>query len=344
VTPYAIENKGAGIYWLHVYDNNWPDQPRYLTFNLNNESWAYNFAALNPGVEPDIWQGDARTDSLMLRPTSAHLASGWACPFCRHSGVQGAGEQTNQVEFQLLGEGQLLVIDAQGRGIGYEFTRQQFINEIDGAEVQEDYGGLGLEMPPLYRLPQEPSQTPYIVYVAGQTDTQPVDADLLMSGPGFAVGLEFIQINPGEDLLMTIRPDGRQITFNASEEGTFGPDIFLALDPDPAGDSYSFDVGGFELESFKTVTVTLDLDSGLLLFTDDDGAADTYALNVLRIGADGTQEYFANDDVELGGDSNAALNFGAWDGAGAMAVDIDGEEQMLPNEHPNRSHNRSHNR
>src|SRR5262249_749767 len=142
-----------------------------------------------------------------------------------------------------------------------------------------------------------------------------------------------IQINPGQDLLMTISPNGRQITFNASEEGTFSPDIFMALDPDPDGDSYIFGVAGFALSSFKTVTVTLDLPNGLLHFQDDDGAADTYDLDVQRIKADGTQEYFTNNDIVLGGESNAAADFGAWDGTGDMTVDIDGQAQSFPNEH-----------
>jgi hypothetical protein len=238
------------------------------------------------------------------------------------------------VTFELVGQGELLILDPLERAIGYDFEYEQYLNEIEGAEILRTVGGLGIAQSPAYRLPLLAGSVPYTLYVAGGAITEPVEADVVMSGPGYVVTLGALDVSPGEDLQMTVSPDGRQITLNASEEGAFGPDITLALDPDPEGDSYLFDVAGFELAAFRTVTVTLDIDNGLLYFEDDDGGSDVYALDVLRIAADGSEFYYANDGVALDADDDAAMNFGLWDGEGDMIFTIDGTEQPYDNEYP----------
>lgn len=333
VTPYAIENKGNGIYWLYVYDNNAPGETRYMVFDLNRETWQYAFGAINPAQPPNIWEGSARTDTLVFRPTSAHLNGGWACPFCNET-VSASGVRTtnSSVTFELFGQGEVLVLDSEQRAIGYDFERDQFINEIAGSDVMPKFDGLGVESAPTLRLPLQAANDPYTVYVAGKTEAEPVNADMFMFGPGYAVGLSALQINPGQDLLMTMRPDGRQITFNASQQGTVSPDIVIAVDSSDSDDSYLFGIGGFALDAFKTVTVTLALEQGLLYFTDDDGGADTYALEMLRIRPDGSEAYYENANVELSRGADAAMNFGAWDGSGGVTFNLAGQETVLANE------------
>ncbi len=333
VNPYAIADKGGGIFWMYVYDNNEPNKDRYVIFDTNANTWRYAFGALNPSEPVAGWEGNAQTKTIRMRPTTALNKGLWACPFCGGQ-VQTAGgpQVVDNISLQLLGEGKMLIINQEGRKIGWDFENDRYVNEISGSQVDQIDGGLGKDEPPIYTLPQPNTNAPYTVYVSGDTLDNPVDADLIMTGPGFAVGLEYIAVSPGEDLLMTLRPDGRQITFNASEEGTYGPDIYFALDPDPDGDSYIFTIAGFVLSSFKTVTVTLDIQQGQLYFEDDDGGSDTYALAVLRIKNDGTEQYYANDGVVLGGDADAAMNFGAWDGQGTMSFTIDGQVTDLGNE------------
>ncbi|MEM7535248.1 MAG: CARDB domain-containing protein [Chloroflexota bacterium] len=331
VTPYGIENKGNGIYWLYFYDNNWPDKERYMIFDTNRETWLYSFGALNPAEQSGAWQGDARTQSLALRPTSAHLTSGWACPFCNSDEFARQGA-TPMLEFNLTGEGgAMLIVDPNNKAVGYDFETEQEINELSDAVVSENIGGQGQELVPTYRLPvvTDGMYPWYDVYVAARYLTGTVDSDLQINGPGFSVGLEFIQISEGEDLLITVSPDGRQLTFNASEEGLWGPDIYFALDPDPEGDSYIFSIEGFVLESFKTITTTIDLDTKQLLFEDDDGASDTYALEVLRIDKDGNEFFFSNDAVEVGAEDEAAMDFGSWDGESDMRITIGGTTQTF---------------
>ncbi len=333
VTPYAIEDKGNGIFWLYFYDNNWPGQPRYMIFNTVRETWVYEFASLNPSQPSDPWSGDARTDSLVLRPTNAHLSSGWACPFCHNStNVHGASVENDSVIFMLMGEGEMMVVNGDKHGVGFDFERQQFINDVAGAEVQEWIGGLGVDQSPILILPQQLGSEPYKVHVAGKTVEQAVNAELLVAGPGFVAGLSALKINPGEDMLITISPDGRDVSFTASEQGTFSPDFFMALDPLDSSDSYIFGVGGFELDAQKKVDVALNLNSGLLTFSDNDGETDTYAVEILRVADNGTVSYYNNNDIQLGGSSDAAMNFGAWDGSGDIEGTIDGETTLFTNQ------------
>ncbi|MEZ4658156.1 MAG: hypothetical protein R2911_11330 [Caldilineaceae bacterium] len=333
VNPYAIANKGNGIYWLYVYDNNWPGAERYLIFDTNQETWLYNFGAINPGQAQGAWWGDAQTGTLRLRSATVLNSGGWVCPFCGQAEPNpGQTPVDYQVQFQMFGAGKMLIVDQQGRMVGWDFNNSQYVNQISDSSVDQIDNGTGVQLPPIYTLPATDSPDPYIVYFSGDTLSEVVDADLMMAAPGFVVGLEYVQINPGHDLLTTISPDGRQITFNASEEGTYAPDIYFALEPDANGDSYLFGVGGFTLSSLKTVTVTLDFENGLLYFNDDDGAADVYAILVVRIRADGEVEYFMNESVMLDAESDAAMNYGAWDGENAMPIIIDGETQNFDNE------------
>jgi hypothetical protein len=289
-------------------------------------------------VPANPWQGDASTDSLVLRPTSAHKLSGWACPFCQQSGVNGRSPRaTSEVTFELVGQGQMLILDQKARAIGYDFKRNKYINQIAGADLREFMGGTGIEYSPIYSVPLvQGNNEPYTILLSGDTVSNPVLADLLMSGPGFAVGLADVNVKPNTTLNVKIRPDGRQITFLSTEAGLTSPDIFLALDPDRNGYSYIFGVGGFDLPVNKRVSVTLDLANGKLLFEDNDGASDTYDLFVIRISPSGAVDIYENGGVTIpqssGTTGNAEMNFGAWNGEGAMTFTVDGVNQTLANE------------
>lgn len=323
VTPYAIENKGNGIYWLWIYDNNWPDVPRYFIFDVNQETWRYDLASTDPNQPVEPWEGDATTESLEVRPTTAHLRTGWACPFCGQSVSASGVYLNNNVEFQLRGQGQMLVVDSQGHKVGYDATQNSTYNQIDGAEMrtllQRQVDGQGR----FYRMPLQQANSPYTVFVSGKNNPTAINADLTMNGPGYVMGLKSVHVNPNQNLKMTMRPDGRQITFNASESSV-SPAIFLALDHGPNGHSYRFSVDGFELSAFKTVTVTLDLERGLFTFQDNDESTDQYHASILRITTQGEEQNFQSGQLTLSPNQDAVLHFGTWNGNGGMQLTLGG--------------------
>lgn len=62
ITPYAIEEKGNGVYWIRVYDNNHPDDPNhYIVINSTNNTWSYI-------KDWTVWYGNAHTHSLGIVP------------------------------------------------------------------------------------------------------------------------------------------------------------------------------------------------------------------------------------------------------------------------------------
>ena len=76
--PLAIDFPDNDHAVVHVYDSNWPDKDRYVTFDLKKKEWSFSFSGKDPGNDPNIWsgkQGDVDITSLTSRLTST-------CPFC----------------------------------------------------------------------------------------------------------------------------------------------------------------------------------------------------------------------------------------------------------------------
>ncbi len=334
ITPFAVEDMGEGNYRVHVYDNNYPKETRYVEINKTKQTWNYR-TATKPGEPVDEYRGDAKTQTLELTATSLRdPGTYFACPFCdetaedsHHASIGAQGQKRKvapeeEVEFALNGEGDILITTAEGKRLGFDFRRNQFVNEISGADVIPFKGGLGKDIPPTYQLPYNERGKPYTVNISGGPLKKEVDADLTMTGPGFAVGFEGIRIDPGEIMTMTMRPDGRQLTFNASQDAET-PAIFLAVDPDEDGASYLFEIEGMKLDAGKTVTVTLDTDKGQLFFKDDDGNEDEYDVKMTRINDDGTENVYEEDDLDIGDADSYEMQFGKWDGKGPICFKDD---------------------
>jgi len=76
--PLAIEFPDNDHAVLHVYDSNWPDKDRFVTFDLKKKEWSFSFSGKDPSNDPNIWtggKGDIDIASLTTRKTSS-------CPFC----------------------------------------------------------------------------------------------------------------------------------------------------------------------------------------------------------------------------------------------------------------------
>ena len=213
ITPYAVEDKGEGVYWLYVYDNNFPGEERHVVITTTTNTWRYNTAA-NPDDPPELYEGDANSHSLDLSKNSWRDQTPFACPFCADA---------TQVEFSLTAGGELLVTDAEGRRVGYDPATGQMVNEIPGARIVRLRGAS-----PRYKLPVPEGDAPYRVVVSGQSLAQEVDTNLVMVGPGYVSGFEHIQLEQGKDLRMSMSPDGRQLTFDKGQS-VREPEVFTAF-------------------------------------------------------------------------------------------------------------------
>ena len=57
VTPIAIALRADGVLEVLNYDNNYPGQITAVTIDPSTETWSYDMAATNAGVDANIWSG-----------------------------------------------------------------------------------------------------------------------------------------------------------------------------------------------------------------------------------------------------------------------------------------------
>ncbi len=80
ITAYAIEEKGNGIYWIMVYDNNYPDEERYIVVDTRNNTWTYQSATMS-GLSQDVYDGVGRRNQFQIAPVDSRLGK-FTCDFC----------------------------------------------------------------------------------------------------------------------------------------------------------------------------------------------------------------------------------------------------------------------
>jgi hypothetical protein len=332
ITPYAVEDMGDGLYHILVYDSNYPGVSKYVDLNAKEETWRYHTAA-DPSQTANDYVGDASTNSLTVQNLAARELDVYGCPFCPddsertslHHVSATKNLKKDQVGFALTGEGEYLITGPNGKRIGYDFAKSRFVNEIPDADVIPDLGGLGKNVPAEYRLPHISSSKPYTINVAGKSIDHEVDADLDMEGPGFVVGFQDILVDPGENLIMTISPNGRELSFTASQDGQT-PKIFITTATSRKEPSYFFEIGGIKLSPGKTVTMKLDLKKEKLFFKDNDAKRDAYDVLVTRVNPDGTKNSYEHHDLEIAKKTdNYEMDFSKWDGKGKMCFEDDDE-------------------
>ncbi len=73
ITPYAVYDKGDGLYDIAVYDNNFPFKERAVEVDTNTDTWAYE-VLINPSAPATIARGDAETKTLQLVEVTDTLA------------------------------------------------------------------------------------------------------------------------------------------------------------------------------------------------------------------------------------------------------------------------------
>lgn len=357
--PIAVED-GGNFYKIHIYDNNFPGETRYIYVNkTGTQQWSYNSTA-NPNAKPD-YIGDTSTQTLDLTATSwregkcfdsyfandIDVGCGIETAFLKKSPFIGASFlKTNQTgdedgedaEFFLTGEGDMLVIDGNGNSLGYDPETDEFYDEIENGYADYLIGGFGVDLPN-YIVPYEETDNPYTIVFSGRNLRAESTFDFVFSAPGFTVGFDGIRLDPNETLTATISPNGEQISFRASAD-TETPEVFYSFDSADAEDaSYTANIKGIALTAGKSLTYEFDLENGKLYFGDDDGNEDNYDIDLTRLNADGTEEEYSQEDLNIGKADKYEMNFGDWDGDGTMCFkddeDNDGFDDEECSEQPN---------
>lgn len=69
VTPIAIALRADGVLEVLNYDNNYPGQITTVTIDPSTETWSYDMAATNAGVDANIWSGTTGSLDYTLMST-----------------------------------------------------------------------------------------------------------------------------------------------------------------------------------------------------------------------------------------------------------------------------------
>ncbi len=300
-----------------------PKQRKYITVNMTANTWRYVTAA-TPGEAPTIYTGTATSGNLSLHiNNSRDLPAGqyFTCPFCNgevtSASLHGSatGEITSTIRFEYAGEGAFLVANDADQSTGYAFDTETFINEIPGATVNYFKGGLGKDVPPAIEVPFVAAPNAiYSVYISGKTIDAESNGSLTMTGEGYAMGLDDIELSPNELLELAVSPTGDYIDFKASETIT-APTMYLAYDPvSPTDPSVIFEVSGIILDAGESVLLSMDRDLERVYFDDTGAQGQGFDVFMTLIWPDGdVEEYYQPVDVPAGSTS-AFIDFGAWDG------------------------------
>jgi len=323
IVAYGIETVSPSESRILVYDNNFPKQRQYITVNMAANTWRYVTAA-TPGQGDAIYTGSAFSKNLRLVPLTARdLPAGqyFECPFCPEEAANSAQAPTapgmiaGQIEFEYTGEGAILVVNDDDQSTGFDFNAETFINEIPDAEIFQFQGGLGKEIPPRIAVPYlEAEGTRYSVFVSGKSIDTVAEGALIMTGDGFAMGLDAITLDPDEFLELVVSPDGDFLAFRATETIT-APSMYIAYDPVSDQDpSIIFNVDGVILDAGEESSLELDPDLERVYFKDSGALGQQFEVDMTFIWPDGDEEVYTETIDVPAGSTSAFIDFGAWDG------------------------------
>jgi hypothetical protein len=241
-----------------------------------------------------------------------------------------AAQAPKTVQISLDVDADVLVQDSNHQRIGVDLKTRKFVNEIPEARTIEREGSS------TYVLPFDKSGKPYMVMIAGKSDTS---ANLSMTGPGFVVGARKLNLKPGEVEVVTFAANGTTVSVVPSRTGP-PPQLFLTTQSDRTRPSYRFEVAASSLSQGKTMTLDLNLDA-VLNFKSTDPNKGTLTITMRRTNPSGTRDTFSNRNVSFDGGNSYSIDFRNWDGKGDITfcrrISFDNERcTLLKNEAPSK--------
>ena len=329
VTPYAVEDKGDGIYWIMIYDNNYPGAARAIEVDTNNDTWYYN-GSTNPDEPADDYEGDAETFTLELAQIEQRLDFQY-CSFCEESDPsveadRGSSGAVAYNEVHLDGAADLLLTDLEGRSVG--FRDGEFVNEIPGARTNANKFGVSvwnIDAEPIYYVPTD---IDFTISIDGSQLTEGTTSTVTFIGPGYVLEVSDIWLEPGQVDILDIAPDGSLLSYFTTS--SVSPFILLGVETDEA--DYMFAVQGYELAPDQGINFSIDQEEGWVsLDSIDNTEASTYSLFMVKYDAEGGEQIFGADDVVLNPDDVVYFDYVLWPGNGQpleMEVDLGGDGEV----------------
>lgn len=246
LTPYRVEDRGHGNYWVYVYDSNYPagratsPQDLHVEFDTQADTWVYRPLAPSAALsghgqgkrldEPAFF-GDAASKNLDLtqrswRQPAPALTGGdrpaatgpFTCPFChpdRETAPEAPPEPT--VDITLSGEGHILVAPYGASG---SLTAIAGLGEISAQDTRVPFkGGLNRAVPASYHLTAAVLGQPLQVTLTGAGNASLQPTTLQVTGPGYTANVEGLLLSPEQTLTLYVVPNatGPELTFVANQ-------------------------------------------------------------------------------------------------------------------------------
>ena len=257
VVPFAVEKLNDNEHLIYIYENNQPNRfDIAIRVNRTTQEWTY-VGTTNPDTPLMKYRGNATSNNLRLMSWRWHTAlpkdAGDLVKIGRtlDSKLAYSGDfqniapaiQSGRLEFDLNGEGYLLVTRSDGKRAGFDLLTGQWIAEIEGAQEVPLALGLGFNNPAAVHLPYSAGMT-YSVQVASRKTAfgnAQGTADLNIAGPGFGMNVRDVVLNAPKPQgastattapdLMTIGvdPDNKRLTFTPGTDDAEAPTLTMAV-------------------------------------------------------------------------------------------------------------------
>ncbi len=276
ITPYAVEDHGDGTVSILVYDNNFPGVTRALDVDLEEDTWRY-VGGTNPSNADEVYEGDAKTGTLELLPTSPGEEV-QPCAFCRgDASAEGgddfgttlsADEQYAELTLRTQGRGEhphLVISDEEGRQTG--IVDGKMLREIPGVRVAGSLGVQNWDTAPEPRF-QLPLGRPLNVTIDGSAVDRTSISTLDLTGGGLVVSAETVRITPGQQDELTITGESNGFLYESNAKNEEVPEFFAGLEDGDA--AYSLLATAVGVKPGSEFGLFIDRESGTVL-VDADG-------------------------------------------------------------------------
>jgi hypothetical protein len=320
MTPYAIEDRGSGIYWIHVYDNNYHgDETRHIVVDTANNTWSYEMGS-------STWQGNSGTHTLGIVPISRYRADP-VCPWCTNNQMaigtfpyegdtQDSSRTSSTQPYESVwftGKGHLLISDSQDRVMGY--VGNKLVNDFAEEYVTVIDAGADVALEPLYTFPLSDT---YTLLLDGQTLTTTESVAVTLIGAGHAAEVEGILLDDLTQDRVAISPDGNQIAYQASRL----QEANLTLHLEDTNTGGQFTVRGADIFSGQVVALGVDTTSQFLVYTNQQDEEGIYSVDIDLVDGEGRTR-FLHGGVTIDPMDIHYLSYGEWDGENEMLLYID---------------------
>ncbi|MBI4731264.1 MAG: hypothetical protein HY781_03915 [Chloroflexi bacterium] len=331
MVAYAVDKLGEDLYWIRVYDSNWPGVDTYIEVNYAENTWRYSMNGMTPSEDPNAWTGDAQSNSLMFIPLSAYNQP-VACPFCNENNTTGLLAKraslraltalSPRMYVFISAGGDLLIVDPQGQKLGSEAG--QLYTEIPGSSLIRLRGALFSNFYAA-TFPQPSLENGSGAYNMTFT-SQPAAstyADWRVLGQGVGFSLENLDLTNGMNEQFSFIPDAYLLQMSYSPGGEQHP--ILKMFYQDNGVTYLIGIGDLDLQAGNTINFAVD-DTNLITISGNGFSDDGVSLFIVRISSAGISIYTTNE-LYLPANAVLGISFTMWTEGGPVdfLTDLDGD-------------------